>query len=293
MENLKYCIICDIEKEQNKFPKRKGKKCKECINAYLRKYRTDLKNNLIQKKNTYETKDNITKTCTKCNKTLSINDFFLDKKNKDGHLCRCKICVREYAKNIDKKRRQKNKTKVEFVLLQRLRSRLRYALKAKNNLKSKHTIELLGCDIDTFKNHLQSLFDDDMSFELMNFEIDHYVPCAFFDLSIFENQQICFHYKNLQPLYKKDNCSKRDKLPEDYIEKINEIKSILGLPSDLLKQFVAENKNFRYGKNAPDDLEKSNETENPQPSLYLRYDKDMRKVQRLNVNGSEKSNQFQ
>ena len=52
---------------------------------------------------------------------------------------------------------------------------------------------------------------------------------------------------------------------------------------------------LRYGKNPPyeDTRTSVSEIGNPQPSLYVHYDKDMRKVQRLNGDGSERLNQSQ
>ena len=47
---------------------------------------------------------------------------------------------------------------------------------------------------------------------------------------------------------------------------------------------------LRYGKNPTDKDAIASEIGNPQPSLYVHYDKDMRKVQRLNGYGSEESN---
>ena len=38
--------------------------------------------------------------------------------------------------------------------------------------------------------------------------IDHIKPCSKFDLSIIKNQEMCFNYINLQPLWKKDNFKK-------------------------------------------------------------------------------------
>ena len=40
--------------------------------------------------------------------------------------------------------------------------------------------------------------------------IDHIKPCAKFDLTDKDQQKACFHYTNLQPLWKEDNLSKRD-----------------------------------------------------------------------------------
>ena len=41
--------------------------------------------------------------------------------------------------------------------------------------------------------------------------IDHIKPCASFDLTDPKQQQQCFHYSNLQPLWWYDNLSKGDK----------------------------------------------------------------------------------
>jgi hypothetical protein len=41
--------------------------------------------------------------------------------------------------------------------------------------------------------------------------IDHIKPCASFDLSIPEQQKLCFNFSNLQPLWQRDNLCKKDK----------------------------------------------------------------------------------
>ena len=45
--------------------------------------------------------------------------------------------------------------------------------------------------------------------------IDHIRPCASFDLSDEEQQKICFHYTNLQPLWAEDNLKKSKKWEEE------------------------------------------------------------------------------
>jgi hypothetical protein len=56
----------------------------------------------------------------------------------------------------------------------------------------------------------------DMSWEKRNFEIDHIIPCAWFDLTIPKHRALCFHFKNMQPLSKKDNLKKGDKVWKTY-----------------------------------------------------------------------------
>ena len=50
-------------------------------------------------------------------------------------------------------------------------------------------------------------------FKWHGWHIDHIIPCAFFDLTKASHQRVCFNWQNLQPLWAKDNLSKRDKFP--------------------------------------------------------------------------------
>ena len=46
--------------------------------------------------------------------------------------------------------------------------------------------------------------------------IDHHIPIASFNL-LKEEEQKCFHYTNLKPLWAKDNLSKGKKVPKKSI----------------------------------------------------------------------------
>lgn len=49
----------------------------------------------------------------------------------------------------------------------------------------------------------------------LNWQIDHIIPINYFNLENLLDQQLCYHYTNLQPLWWKDNNQKSDKiLPE-------------------------------------------------------------------------------
>ena len=167
------------------------------------------------------------KICTKCEVSKNINEFY---KNGSGTKSICKICEKilkiEYNKNNKNKRQLANRkyylnnkekyvnkkwseVSEEIKIGNRLRCRVRNALKGK--IKSKPTWELLGCTMREFKTHLINKFTDTMTWnDVMNgnIHIDHIKPCINFDLSKKEEQKICFNYKNLQPLWKRDNLKK-------------------------------------------------------------------------------------
>ena len=237
-----------------------------------------------------------TKICTKCKIEKSLDEFYNDKRNKDGKTSRCKDCMKKYClENKDKLNKQhknyyeshkqeliikvkkyrnnhqeeikiykkkhylinqkklkikakkyreehkeeikiylkrnkekinntrakyrknRHKTDINFKIRCNLRTRIWCAIK--NTTKSATTIKLLGCEIDYLLFHLQSQFKPGMTWDnygaginghgMTEWHIDHIKPCAKFDLSKPEEQLKCFNYKNLQPLWAKDNLAKR------------------------------------------------------------------------------------
>ena len=109
--------------------------------------------------------------------------------------------------------RNRKETDVNYKLSCNLRSRMNSALK--ENWKSGHTLDLLGCSVDEFKTHIESQFTEGMTWDnhtRTGWHIDHILPCASFDLSIPAQQYKCFHYTNLQPLWATENLSKGCKI---------------------------------------------------------------------------------
>jgi len=95
-----------------------------------------------------------------------------------------------------------------FKLRMSLRTRLYQSLKG---LKLKSALDLLGCEIEDFKNYITAKFSDGMSWENHGeWELDHIKPLALFNLSNIEEQKVAFHFTNFQPLWKADNRNKRD-----------------------------------------------------------------------------------
>ena len=110
-------------------------------------------------------------------------------------------------------RKNKISSNKNYKILESLRSRLWYALNDKS-IKSAHTLELLGCTIDFLKAHLESQFTEGMSwgnYGKKGWHIDHKKACSKFDLSDPEQQKLCFHFSNLQPLWWIDNLKKGKK----------------------------------------------------------------------------------
>ncbi len=120
--------------------------------------------------------------------------------------------ISEYQKKYTKKRR---KNDIQYKLSNDLRRRILLALQKKDIRKTYKTIDLIGCTLDQLVNHLEKQFKSGMTWENRGFNgwhIDHIIPISSFDLTDIEQQKICFHYSNLQPLWAKENILKSNKI---------------------------------------------------------------------------------
>lgn len=72
---------------------------------------------------------------------------------------------------------------------------------------------IFGCTERQLANHLEKLFKDKMAFNNHGkWEVDHIFPVSKCDVEDIENIHKCFHYTNLQPLWKTENRLKSDKI---------------------------------------------------------------------------------
>ncbi len=97
----------------------------------------------------------------------------------------------------------------QFRFANRLRHSILERLEGKKKVEK--TVDLLGCSIEELKAHLEAQFLPGMSWEnhgYWGWHIDHKIPCSSFDLTDPEQQRVCFHYSNLQPLWAADNMRK-------------------------------------------------------------------------------------
>tara|TARA_R110000787_G_scaffold279044_1_gene389018 strand:- start:615 stop:1100 length:486 start_codon:yes stop_codon:yes gene_type:complete len=143
------------------------------------------------------------------------------KENKEKLSAQHKVYYAENKEKIlaQKKgyKREKYKNDPNFKMRTLLRSRLRKVLKG--NTKTGPTMKLVGCTVAELWLHIEGLFEPGMTRENNGngegfWHLDHKIPCCSFDFSDPEQQKICFHYTNLQPLWCKDNLAKGAKYNE-------------------------------------------------------------------------------
>jgi hypothetical protein len=110
----------------------------------------------------------------------------------------------------------------------RTRNLIKESLRRDGMKKGSKTEKILGCTIAFFKEWISSQFLQGMSFENHGrWHIDHYIPMSF---AKNEQQALALnHYTNLRPLWGSDNLKKKDTIPEDIVDKWNELCKRVGL----------------------------------------------------------------
>jgi hypothetical protein len=110
-----------------------------------------------------------------------------------------------------KRKRKKEKEDPMTGLIQKMRQSIRKSFKRKGFTKNSNTYKILGISWEDFKPYFELLFQEGMTWDNQGeWEIDHIVPLSTAK-SIEDVIRLC-HYTNLQPLWKKDNKLKGDKI---------------------------------------------------------------------------------
>lgn len=112
-----------------------------------------------------------------------------------------------------------------FAFLVRLRGCIYNAVKRRRKYrKAGRTEFLMGCTFDFVRQHIESLFLPNMSWDNMaSWHVDHHIPCDAFNLKDERQQRMCSNWRNLRPMWATDNLSKKNKLPADYAERLAEL----------------------------------------------------------------------
>ena len=127
-----------------------------------------------------------------------------------------RLWVENNREHLNAKERERWTKNPAFRLGKCLRARLRNVIKNHFGRKSADTISLTGCSIEFLMGHLEASFKVGMKWSNYGsvWEIDHRIPCASYDLTDPSHQRSCFHYSNLQPLFRTENRRKHAKMPE-------------------------------------------------------------------------------
>jgi hypothetical protein len=233
---LIYCSNCNLEKCENDFEKRVGRKinktCRKCISEKRRllynsneiirnkhneerriKYQTDQEHRkqLIKQATVYKHNKIIERQKVKQEEAIKIG--LENKMCGYCHLPKLKISFRHNRLKCKDCERDEPVTK----LIKRQRTRIIAALK--NIKKNKHTIEYLGCDC---KFYLNWLLTNNPIYTFENYgkewHIDHVIPLSKFNIECDEEQLIAFNWRNTMPLSVKENLSKNNKIIKSQIE---------------------------------------------------------------------------
>lgn len=94
-----------------------------------------------------------------------------------------------------------------------IRARLKNILKLKSIKNKDSTAALIGCSFNELVKHLESMFDEKMSWDnyAIYWQIDHIKNLASFDLTDPNQRKEAANYKNLRPLSIKDHRIKSSK----------------------------------------------------------------------------------
>lgn len=135
--------------------------------------------------------------------------------NKEREALASKLWVENNKERMDEWTKQ-YRSQPNVILADRSRSRLNSALKAQGISKTQSTFDVIGCTQMFLVYHIENQFLDGMSWDNKgDWQVDHRFPLSAFDLSNNEEMKLANHYSNLQPLWKFDNISKKDKVIVD------------------------------------------------------------------------------
>lgn len=235
---IKLCVQCNLEKDILEFHKSSRNKtgykgiCKKCCALNAHKYKNKAKlyrdrylskpENKIKRKaylkkyvRTEKHREYMNKYQNKPESKRKMHEYTTTQEYRDKQR-RKRLAnldnIRAKELEYNRKRRQIPEVRIKNAL----RARLQVILKRSNGSKSKKMVEIIGCTMPFLRQHLESLWQGEMSWDNYGFDrghwvIDHITACDKFDLTDTKQQKACFNYKNLQPLWWKDNATKSNK----------------------------------------------------------------------------------
>jgi len=196
----KICRKCGIEKSFDEFHFRKDNnkyrnECKLCHNEKWKMYKIENREKVNKGKKLYQESHK---------EEIKLKNKKYAQENKNS--------IREY-----KRKWARNKSQMDpvYKLNSSMRRNINHSLEGKKN--GRHWEELVNYTYQDLKQHLEKQFSDGMSWENYGrngWEIDHRIPLSIFNINGVKSKGFkkAWSLENLQPLWKSDNASKRDKL---------------------------------------------------------------------------------
>lgn len=162
---------------------------------------------------TYKSQKYCSKDCIKKNALLKLK--------KDTYKT-CSICGKEFKlkRGGTPKCCSKECSDTHNKIIKTLRRRFKESVGRikKGSSGSKESLKLLGCTLLEFKKHIETQFEDWMTWDnhgQYTWHIDHIIPVSSFDLTNEEEVKKCFHYTNLQPLHWEANLKKSNRIKNE------------------------------------------------------------------------------
>jgi hypothetical protein len=139
------------------------------------------------------------------------------KKNREKILNQTRLYEQLNRKKVNERKRKyqynRRKTNFKYALSCRLRWRFNTALRKRKFTKKSKVYQMVGCDWETLKHHIESQFRDGMGWHNFNqIHIDHIIPIS--SANTEEEMAALFHYKNLRPLWGHENLKKGAKIEQ-------------------------------------------------------------------------------
>jgi hypothetical protein len=227
----KNCTKCGLPKDLEEFhvssSARDGRKpdCKVCAGARQKKYSDTHKEQIKAYKERYYA-DPVNKENKRINdKRWATENVERKKKMDKDYAAKNKEKIRKKQKEwnsipenkewVNAYKQNKRLTDINFRLACNLRNRIRKLLKTG---RPGSAVRDIGCSLDDFKLYIEAKFQPGMTWNNYGeWHLDHIRPLCSFNLENREEFLEACNYKNIQPLWKLDNLTKSDKLPEDYL----------------------------------------------------------------------------
>lgn len=224
VKGLKKCKVCNQIKRLEEFyfrtdTKKYREECKECLKKKVYKYRQD-NPDIVKETNKKSMKKNIEKIKERQKEYRDKNKKYLAEKSKqwrDNNQQHISEYKKKNHKHIIERtvnyQRERRKKEPFLRFKDTVRNLINKSFRRKEFTKNGHTEEILGCDFNSFYEHLLKTYKKNYGYdwdEKESVHIDHIIPL---ETAKTEEEviKLC-HYTNLQLLKEKDNLKKGSKL---------------------------------------------------------------------------------